>query len=82
MLIFKLVQLVLYMYVVLSQVIVEFKATFLKITDIDTISQQFEAEVFLQAKWEEIGLAGADSKVKHSYWLVLTLRLSILIGWC
>ena len=29
------------------------KLTFLKITDIDTVTQQFEAEIFVQAKWEE-----------------------------
>ena len=35
------------------QVTVEVKLTFLKITDIDTITQQFQAEIFVQAKWEE-----------------------------
>lgn len=37
----------------LSKVTVELKCTFLKISDIDTINQQFEAEIFVQAKWEE-----------------------------
>lgn len=32
---------------------VEVKCTFLKISDIDTVNQQFEAEIFVQAKWEE-----------------------------
>lgn len=40
------------------QVKVEMKATFMKITDVDTLSQQFEAEVFLQAKWEELFYLG------------------------
>ena len=31
----------------------EVKLTFLKITDIDTVTQQFQAEIFVQAKWEE-----------------------------
>ena len=35
------------------QVVVELRCTFLKINDIDTINQQFEAELFVQAKWEE-----------------------------
>ena len=37
----------------LLQVTVEVKCTFLKINDIDTVNQQFEAEIFVQAKWEE-----------------------------
>ncbi|XP_052770756.1 gamma-aminobutyric acid receptor subunit beta-like [Mya arenaria] len=36
-----------------DKVTVEIKCTFLKITDIDTIDQQFEAEIFVQAKWQE-----------------------------
>ncbi|XP_060576155.1 uncharacterized protein LOC132733517, partial [Ruditapes philippinarum] len=36
-----------------DKVVVELKCTFLKINDIDTINQQFEAELFVQAKWEE-----------------------------
>ncbi|XP_045190324.2 gamma-aminobutyric acid receptor subunit beta-like isoform X1 [Mercenaria mercenaria] len=36
-----------------DKVLVELKCTFLKINDIDTINQQFEAELFVQAKWEE-----------------------------
>ncbi|KAL4231478.1 hypothetical protein ACF0H5_009055 [Mactra antiquata] len=36
-----------------EKVIVELKCTFLTINDVDTINQQFEAEVFVQAKWEE-----------------------------
>nr|KAG5692541.1 hypothetical protein BaRGS_009491 [Batillaria attramentaria] len=41
---------------------VEMRATFMKITDIDTLSQQFEAEVFIQAKWEELFFLGMDPK--------------------
>lgn len=41
----------------------EFKATFLKINDIDTLSQQFEAEVFVQARWEERAFLGMNAKV-------------------
>ncbi|KAK3096258.1 hypothetical protein FSP39_025031 [Pinctada imbricata] len=36
-----------------DQVHVEVKLTFMKINDIDTVTQQFEAEIFVQAKWEE-----------------------------
>lgn len=36
-----------------DKVTVEVKCTFLKINDIDTVNQQFEAEIFVQAKWEE-----------------------------
>ncbi|XP_076466009.1 cys-loop ligand-gated ion channel-like [Babylonia areolata] len=39
-----------------KEVTVEFKLTFLKINDIDTLSQQFEAEVYVQSKWEEPAL--------------------------
>jgi len=46
-----------------QQVTVEFKATFLKINDIDTLSQQFEAEVFVQARWEERAFLGMNPKV-------------------
>ena len=45
----------------------EFKATFLKITDIDTLSQQFEAELFVQARWEEKAFLGMDPDVRTSY---------------
>ena len=41
------------MFQYLLQVTVEVKCTFLKINDIDTVNQQFEAEIFVQAKWEE-----------------------------
>ncbi|KAL3863822.1 hypothetical protein ACJMK2_005552 [Sinanodonta woodiana] len=39
-----------------DKVTVEVKCTFLKISDIDTIAQQFEAEIFIGAKWEEPAL--------------------------
>ncbi|KAL5021572.1 hypothetical protein ScPMuIL_000727 [Solemya velum] len=39
-----------------EKVMVEARATFLKITDIDTVTQQFEAEIFIQAKWQEPAL--------------------------
>ena len=35
---------------------VEVKCTFLKIGDINTLSQDFDAEVLVQAKWEEPAL--------------------------
>ncbi|XP_060066537.1 gamma-aminobutyric acid receptor subunit beta-3-like [Ylistrum balloti] len=36
-----------------ERVTVELKVAFMKITDIDTVNQQFEADIFIQAKWEE-----------------------------
>ncbi|XP_021376218.1 gamma-aminobutyric acid receptor subunit beta-1-like isoform X2 [Mizuhopecten yessoensis] len=36
-----------------EKVTVELKVAFMKISDIDTVNQQFEADIFIQAKWEE-----------------------------
>ncbi|XP_041367944.1 acetylcholine-gated ion channel acc-4-like isoform X2 [Gigantopelta aegis] len=36
-----------------DRVIVEVKCTFQKIGDVDTVTQEFEAEGFIQSKWEE-----------------------------
>ncbi|PVD30719.1 hypothetical protein C0Q70_09994 [Pomacea canaliculata] len=44
------------------QVKVEMKATFMKVMDIDTLSQQFEAEAFIQAKWEEPIFSGMSQQ--------------------
>ncbi|XP_070176801.1 gamma-aminobutyric acid receptor subunit rho-2-like [Littorina saxatilis] len=44
------------------QVTVELKCTFLKINDIDTLSQQFEAEVYIQAKWEEVAFVSMSEE--------------------
>ena len=52
----------------------EFKATFLKIHDIDTLSQQFEAEVFVQARWEEKDFLGMDPEVGTCCLLASILR--------
>ena len=35
----------------------------MKINDIDTLSQQFEAEIFVQARWQEPAYRGMDPKV-------------------
>ena len=45
----------------------EFKVTFLKINDIDTLSQQFEAEIFVQARWEEHAFLGMEPEVGAWY---------------
>lgn len=45
------------------QVVVELKVAFLKMNDIDTRTQQFDADVFVQAKWEEVSLNGMDQQV-------------------
>ncbi|XP_033756062.1 uncharacterized protein LOC117338818 isoform X2 [Pecten maximus] len=36
-----------------EKVTVELKLAFMKVTDIDTVNQQFGADIFIQAKWEE-----------------------------
>lgn len=36
-----------------EKVTVEVKLAFMKISDIDTVNQQFEADIFIQAKWQE-----------------------------
>ncbi|XP_059163316.1 uncharacterized protein LOC131946512 [Physella acuta] len=41
---------------------VEVKVIFISISDIDTISQQFEAEVYIQAKWSESQFAGMSEE--------------------
>ncbi|KAK3587514.1 hypothetical protein CHS0354_003656 [Potamilus streckersoni] len=60
-----------------DKVTVEVKCTFLKISDIDTIAQQFEAEIFVQAKWEEPELQSVlrDPKLKN------VEDLSELVSW-
>ena len=35
------------------QVTVEVKCTFLKIWDVDTLTQKYNGEVFIQAKWRD-----------------------------
>ena len=35
------------------QSFVEIKLTFMKINDIDTVAQLFEAEILVRAKWQE-----------------------------
>ncbi|XP_056005391.1 gamma-aminobutyric acid receptor subunit rho-2-like [Ostrea edulis] len=45
-----------------DKVTVEIKLTFMKINDIDTVDQQFQSEIFIQAKWEE-PLIKEDEKV-------------------
>lgn len=45
-----------------EKVKVEVKCTFMKINDIDTVDQQFEAEIFIQAKWEDPLLDGLPVK--------------------
>ena len=45
--------------------IVEVKCTFQKIGDVDTVAQEFEAEVFIQSKWEEPLLDNMPEKVNN-----------------
>ncbi|CAF0939586.1 unnamed protein product [Didymodactylos carnosus] len=42
------------------QVTVEVRLVFLKIGEIDTLKEQFQAEAFIQAKWHEPSLKGTD----------------------
>ncbi|XP_052086078.1 gamma-aminobutyric acid receptor subunit beta-1-like [Mytilus californianus] len=41
-----------------EKMVVELRLTFMKITDIDTVTQQFEAEILVRAKWMEPLLSG------------------------
>ncbi|CAC5420907.1 unnamed protein product [Mytilus coruscus] len=41
-----------------EKIVVEVRLTFMKITDIDTVTQQFEAEILVRAKWMEPLLKG------------------------
>lgn len=41
--------------------------TFMKITDIDTVTQQFEAEILVRAKWMEPLLDGKFGVVGSMY---------------
>ncbi len=46
-----------------DQVLVEVRVCFLRIVDIDTLKQNFLADVFIQAKWLEPALAGRKQVV-------------------
>ncbi|ESO96803.1 hypothetical protein LOTGIDRAFT_231643 [Lottia gigantea] len=58
-----------------EKVTVEIKCAFLKIIDIETLDQIFEAEVFVQAKWQEPALAelaaknDIDNYDPSNYWI-------------
>jgi hypothetical protein len=43
------------------QVTVEIRLVFLKIGEIDTLKEQFQAEAFIQARWCEPNLRGTVS---------------------
>ncbi|XP_061171003.1 gamma-aminobutyric acid receptor subunit beta-3-like [Saccostrea echinata] len=43
-----------------ERVTVELRLTFMKINDIDTVDQKFQAEIFIQAKWEDPSLKEDD----------------------
>ncbi len=43
------------------QVTVELRLVFLKIGEIDTLKEQFQAEAFIQARWSEPTLKGTVS---------------------
>ncbi|CAF4685996.1 unnamed protein product, partial [Rotaria sp. Silwood2] len=42
----------------MGQVTVELRLVFLKIGEIDTLKEQFQAEAFIQARWSEPALKG------------------------
>lgn len=42
---------------------VEIKLTFMKINDIDTVTQLFEAEILVRAKWQEPLLTGSNTTI-------------------
>ena len=45
----------------LFEVPVEIRLVFLKIGEIDTLKEQFQAEAFIQARWSEAKLKGTVS---------------------
>jgi hypothetical protein len=45
------------------QVTVELRLVFLKIGEIDTLKEQFQAEAFIQARWSEPTLKGTVSEM-------------------
>jgi hypothetical protein len=47
----------------LFQVSVELRLVFLKIGEIDTLKEQFQAEAFIQARWSEPSLKGTVSEM-------------------
>ncbi len=47
----------------LFQVSVEIRLVFLKIGEIDTLKEQFQAEAFIQARWSEPSLKGTVSEM-------------------
>lgn len=56
------------------QVDVELQITFLKINAVDTVNQEFAADIFLQAKWEEVSLYGLDQKVTLNQKIIQTIK--------
>lgn len=46
---------------------VEVRASFVKIYDINTVGQDFTAEVVVHAKWEEPALKGASKQVAKCF---------------
>lgn len=50
-------------FIRLFQVTVELRLVFLKIGEIDTLKEQFQAEAFIQARWSEPTLKGTVSEM-------------------
>ena len=53
------------MYIlILEQVVVEVRVVFLKIGEIDTLKEFYQADAFLQTKWREPRLDGKTPEVR------------------
>ena len=48
------------------QITVELRLVFLKIGEIDTLKEQFQAEAFIQARWSEPSLKGTVSHFEEN----------------
>ncbi|ELU16975.1 hypothetical protein CAPTEDRAFT_226672 [Capitella teleta] len=67
-----------------GKVPVEIRTSFVRVIDVDTCKQHFEAEIFLQARWQEPALAGMsqlelDDIDLRGYWDPL-LRINNIVG--
>ncbi|VDH98242.1 Hypothetical predicted protein [Mytilus galloprovincialis] len=62
-----------------EKMVVQLRLTFMKITDIDTVTQQFEAEILVRAKWMEPLLDGKFGVVfdPHTMWVPNLIVLNL-----
>ncbi|KAK3107447.1 hypothetical protein FSP39_014831 [Pinctada imbricata] len=66
---YLIIQLVFTVIVLMTRIFL--KVVFLKLSDIDTVKEQFSAEIFVQARWRELSLDHGKDKDKpdlRTYW--------------